>query len=165
VKRRSLLVAVTLMLALSTASSPSAQARSDATTGTLCVLPHVQRGQARTGSPDVPPAAEHYALRLDGGSWVAMSAQTSVLLADIPLEGAHKVAIRGDGRPFSAFSFSFAELGRSDLCLSQSGLYLTWRFHPSPAYGGCRCQGIKPAAWAGPASGPRGGGPASPQLN
>jgi len=139
-----------MLIAASTAS-PGAQARADATTGSLCVLPHVERAQATRQSPEVPAAAEHYSLRLDGGAWVPLSVQTSVLLADIPLQGTHKVAIRGDGRPFSAFSFSFTELGRSDLCLSQSGLYLTWRFHPSPAYSGCRCKAITPAAWAGAA--------------
>ena len=141
---------IAMLLAAASTASPGAQAR--ATTGSLCVLPHVDRAQAKTSSPEVPPAAEHYSLRLDGGDWVPLSVQTSVLLADIPLEGKHKVAIRGDGRPFSAFSFSFTELGRPDLCLSQSGLYLTWRFHPSPAYTGCRCKGITPAAWAGVAA-------------
>jgi hypothetical protein len=75
-----------------------------------------------------------------------------MLAAEIPLQGTHKVAIKGDGRPFSAFSFSFMELGRSDLCLSQSGLYLTWRFHPSPAYSGCRCKAVTPPAWGDAAS-------------
>jgi len=148
-------VAVALLLAASTAS-PGAQARAEATTGSLCVLPHVERAQAITSSPEVPPAAERYSLRLDGGAWVALSAHSAVLLADIPLQGTHKVAIRGDGRPFSAFSFSFTEIGRSDLCLSQSGMYLTWRFHPSPAYSGCRCKGMTPARWAGAARAPAG---------
>jgi hypothetical protein len=153
--RRFVHVAVALMLAAASTSSPGAQARADATTGSLCVLPHVARAQATTRSPEVPPGAEHYSLRLDGGAWVPLSAQTSVLLADIPLQGSHKVAIKGDGRPFSAFSFSFTEFGRPDLCLSQSGLYLTWRFHPSPTYSGCRCKGITPAEWTGAARGSR----------
>lgn len=88
----------------------------------------------------------HYAST--GAAWVPLSINTSVLLSDIPLEGVHKVLIRGDDRPFSAFSFSFTERGRSDLCLSQSGLYLTWRFHPSPTYGPCQCKGIMPVRWA-----------------
>ena len=142
-------VAVTLLLTAANVAWSVTQAPADATTGTLCVLPHVERAEATTSSPELAPAAEHYALRLDGGSWVPLSAQTSVLLTDIPLTGTHKIAIRGDGRPFSAFSFSFTELGRSDLCLSQSGLYLTWRFHPSPGYSGCRCNGITPATWSG----------------
>jgi hypothetical protein len=142
-------VAVTLLLSAANVAWSVAQAPADVTTGTLCVLPHVERAKATTSSPELPPAAEHYSLRLDGGSWVPLSAQTSVLLTDIPLKGTHKVAISGDGRPFSAFSFSFTELGRSDLCLSQSGIYLTWRFHPSPQYNGCRCMGIAPAPWTG----------------
>jgi hypothetical protein len=145
-------VAVVLMLAAASTASPRGQARADTATGSLCVLPHVERAQAKTRSPEVPPGAEHYSLRLDGGAWVPLSARNSVLLAEIPLQGTHKVAIKGDGRPFSAFSFSFTELGRSDLCLSQSGLYLTWRFHPSPAYSGCRCKAVTPAAWGGAAS-------------
>jgi hypothetical protein len=120
-------IALTLTLALASTSSSGAQARNGATTGSLCVLPHAEQAQAKTSSPEVPPAAEHYSLRLDGGAWVPLSPKTSVLLADIPLHGTHKVAIRGDGRPFSAFSFSFTPLGRSNACLSQSGLNLTWR--------------------------------------
>jgi hypothetical protein len=89
-----------------------AQDSVSAPTGSLCVLPHVERAQAKTSSPEVPAALE------------------------------------ADGRPFSAFSFSFTELGRSDLCLSQSGVYLTWRFHPSPQYSGCQCKGVAPAAWS-----------------
>jgi hypothetical protein len=123
-------------------------------TGSLCVLPHVPRAQATTRSPEMPPAAEHYSLRLDGGALVPLSATAAVLLADIPLEGRHKVAISGDGQPFSAFSFSFKEQGRPDACLSQSGLYLTWRFHPSPDYKGCRCEGIAPTRWAKPRGDP-----------
>jgi hypothetical protein len=149
VTRRSVNVAVALMLAAASTTWPGAQALPDVTTGSLCVLPHVERAQAHRSSPMVPPPAEHYSLRLDGGAWVPLSARTAVLLADIPLQGTHKVAIRGDGRPFSAFSFSFAEFDRSDLCLSQNDLYLTWGFHPSPKYSGCRCKGITPAKWAG----------------
>ena len=136
---------IILTVVVAGASSAAAQARTDATSGSLCVLPHVKRARARTQSPEVPPAAEHYSLRLDGGAWVPLSAQTAVLLADIPLTGTHRIAIRGDGRPFSAFSFSFSS--RHDLCLSQSGLYLTWRFHPSPDYAGCQCRGIAPVRW------------------
>ena len=137
-----------LTLSAATPGSNPQQTRAAATTGSLCVLPHVERSTSTTSSPEVPPAAEHYTLRLDGGLWVPLSAQTSVLLADIPLQGTHKVAIRGDGRPFAAFSFSFSEFQRPDLCLSQSGLYLTWRFHPSPQYNGCQCKGVTAASWA-----------------
>ena len=144
---------IVLTFVVASAASGGAQARGDATTGSLCVLPHVERTQAKTQSPEVPPAAEHYSLRLDGGAWVPLSGQSPVLLADIPLQGTHKVAIRGDGRPFSAFSFSFKEQARPDLCLSQSGLYLTWRFHPTPRFCGCQCTGITPAKWT---SGPEG---------
>src|SRR3954470_7024003 len=147
--RRLVQLAVALILSAASTRFVSGKATASNPTGSLCVLPHVKRANATTRSPDVPPAAEHDALRLDGGAWVPLSAQTAVLLTDIPLQGRHKVVITGDGRPFSSFSFSFTELRRSDLCLSQSGLYRTWRFHPSPAYSGCRCEGITPAVWTG----------------
>ena len=146
-------VGATLILTAVNPTAGAAQSRGDAPSGTLCVLPHVERAQAKTSSPEVPQPAERYSIRLDGGFWVPLSSQTSVLLADIPIRGRHKVAIRGDDRPFAAFSFSFSELGRSDLCLSQSGLYLTWRFHPSPQYSGCKCNGVAPARWAGASKG------------
>jgi hypothetical protein len=122
--------------------------------GSLCVLPHVRKADARGQSPEVPPAAENYSLRIDSGRWVTLSAQSPVLLADIPRAGRHKVFIRGDGRPFSAFTFAFDELGSTDLCLAQNDLYLIWQFHPSSArYAPCRCNGIAPIAWTG---GPQG---------
>src|SRR5205085_1828728 len=124
--------------------------------GSLCVLPHVKKADAFRQSPEVPPAAEQYSLRLDDGNWVPLSSQSPVLLADIPRAGRHKVLIRGDGKPFSAFTFTFEELHATDLCLSQSGLYLVWRFHPSAAsYVPCRCAGIEPAGWAASPTGRR----------
>lgn len=151
-RRRSYAVTA-VMLCAASAGWVDAQARSEAAAGSLCVLPHVRRGETETRSPEVPPAAEHYTLRLDGGAWIPLSSQTPVRLARIPVQGWHKVVIRGDDKPFSAFSFSFTQLGRPDLCLSQSGLYLTWRFHPSPSYSGCRCKGITPAPWAASSGG------------
>jgi hypothetical protein len=127
-----------------------AQSRHTPNVGSLCVLPHVKKVDALRQSPEVPPAAEEYSRRLDGGNWVVLSSQSPVLLAEIPLAGRHKVFIRGDGKPFSAFTFTFEELRATNLCLSQSGLYLVWRFHPpAESYVQCRCTGVEPAAWIG----------------
>jgi len=88
------------------------------------MLPHVKKAEALRQSPTVPPAAETYSLRLDDGRWVALSANSPALLAGIPLTGRHKVSIRGDGKPFSAFNFTFDELHTTNVCVSQSPLYL-----------------------------------------
>jgi hypothetical protein len=81
----------------------------------------------------VPPAAKHYALRLDGG---------------IPYAGRHKVVIRGDGKPFVAFSFSFAEYESTELCLMQRDMYLDWVLARSKeSFKVCHCKGIAPASW------------------
>src|SRR5687767_2828555 len=100
------------------------QPRGNQNIGSLCVLPHVKKADALRRSPDVPPAAERYALRLDDGNWVPLSSASPVLLADIPRVVRHRVVIRGDEKPFSTFTFTFEELHAKDLCLSQSGLYL-----------------------------------------
>ncbi len=116
--------------------------------GSLCVLPHVRKADVMMQSPDVPPAAENYSLRLDNGRWVPLSPDSSVLLADIPRAGRHRVIIRGADKPFSAFAFTFDEFPATDLCLVQNSLYLIWQFHPSSArYAPCRCKGITPIAW------------------
>jgi len=143
---RRVLLALVAMLVVQ--QSAAAQSSPSPAAGSLCVLPHVKKADALRQSPSVPPAAETYSLRLDDGKWVALSAKSPVLLAGIPLSGRHKVLIRGDEKPFSAFSFTFDELHTTDACLSQSPLYLVWRYHPSAtSYAPCRCADIHPADW------------------
>ena len=52
---------------------PSDAQTADLETGSLCVLPHVKPADAPMQSPDVPPAADTYSLRMDGGEWVPLS--------------------------------------------------------------------------------------------
>ena len=87
-------------------------------------------------------------LRLDDEVRAPLSPESATLLTNIPLTGRHKVDIQGDGYAFSAFSFTFNEFSRANLCLAQSDLYLIWSFHPSTAsYAPCRCAGVKPVDW------------------
>jgi hypothetical protein len=145
----------TVLLVLAAARSVSAQPSPPSEVGSVCVLPHVKRADARTQSPDVPPAAREYSLRLDGGQWVSLSSQERVLLTGIPRAGRHKVAIRGDGRPFVAFTFTFRGFRAPQLCLLQSDMYLTWQLYASrDSFAACRCDGVEPVTWK---PGPRGG--------
>jgi hypothetical protein len=143
---RRILLALVAMLVVQ--QSAVAQPGRSSGAGSLCVLPHVKKAEALRQSPILPPAADTYSLRLDDGKWVALSANAAVLLAGIPLSGRHNVAIRGDGKPFSAFTFTFDELHTASVCVSQSPLYLVWRYHPSAAfYAPCQCGGVAPADW------------------
>jgi hypothetical protein len=139
----------TLSLVLIVVATLSNGAQSDSATamGTLCILAHPAKAEMRTGSPEMPPPAEQYTLRLDDGRWVTLSTKTSVLLTDIPHAGRHRVAIRGDGRPWAAFTFGFDPPER-DLCLYQNNFYGWWQLMPPrQSFRSCRCQGVEPTSW------------------
>lgn len=144
------LVCIVLWLAVSIpAHAQPAQTGPAPNAGSVCVLASVPLAEVRGQSPSVPPAAKEYTLRLDGGPWVPLSSKSSRLLDAIPYAGRHKVVIRGDGKPFVAFSFSFAEYESSDLCLVQNDMYLDWMLVRSQDwFKVCRCKGVAPAAWA-----------------
>lgn len=119
--------------------------------GSICVLPYLRPAQMprRSGDPKAPPPAETYSIRLDTGKWVALSTQSPILLAGIPQDGRHRVAIRGDGRPYAAFTFAFGELKDTDLCLWQNDMYQTWNLWASrDSFKACRCHDVNPAPWA-----------------
>jgi hypothetical protein len=80
---------------------------------------------------------------------VPLSSQTSRFLVSIPSAGRHKVVIRGDGKPFVAFSFSFAQYESTALCLMQRDMYLDWVMTQSKgSFKVCQCKGVAPASWA-----------------
>ena len=138
------MVAVALILELPVA----AQSLQPKEMASLCILPHVRKTDALRRSLLVPTAAETYSMRLDDGDWFALSPETSVLLKGIPVRGRHNVQIRGDDKPFSAFTFAFDELHTTNACLVQSGMYLVWQFHPSaPSYTPCKCADVEPVDW------------------
>ena len=122
--------------------------------GSICVLPHLLPEQMPYRGGDAVPPTRTYAIRLDGGPWVPLSTQTSVLLAGIPRAGRHRVAIRGDGKPYTAFTFRFdvPVPGAGALCLYQNDMYQTWQLHlVRQSFRSCRCQSIAPSAWQPPA--------------
>jgi hypothetical protein len=140
------LSAIVLVLTVQAPTHPPGAA------GSLCILPHVRLADAHTGSPDMPPPAEKYTLRLDGGRWVALSPESRILLVEIPLAGRHRVAIRGDGRPWAAFTFAFKD-STPTLCLYQNDLYLWWQLAiPRESFAACRCSGVESTPWQPPSS-------------
>lgn len=139
-----------LILLLASAQAVRSQTEPAAATGSVCVLPYVKlTGDVHRQSPDVPPPAKHYTLRLDGGAWIPLSSEASRALIDIPAVGRHKVVIRGDGKPFVAFSFSFAQYGSTELCLMQREMYKDWVMTQAKrSFKSCQCKGVEPASWA-----------------
>jgi len=136
--------------------SSSAQTDPAQAVGSLCILAHPTKAGARGGSPEMPPPAEKDTLRLDGGRWVELSTKTSVWLTDIPRVGRHKVAIRGDGRPGAAFTFTF-DAPERDLCLYQNDSYGWWQLTlPRQSFPSCRCKGVDPSSWTLPPAKTRG---------
>lgn len=88
--------------------------------------------------------AEAYTIRLDGRTWIPLSTSERVLIANIPRNGRHRVAIRGDGRPWAAFSLTFDADRPPDLCLYQNGFYLWWQmFNVRDSSKSCRCEGVQ----------------------
>jgi hypothetical protein len=121
--------------------------------GSICVLPHLLPEQMPYRGGDALPPTRTYAIRLDGGPWVPLSTHTPVLLAGVPHAGQHRVAIRGDGKPYTAFTFRFdVPVPRADaLCLYQNDMYQTWQLHlVRQSFKACRCQGVAPSAWQPP---------------
>jgi hypothetical protein len=142
-----------LLIAAAALASPGQTAPAPAV-GSLCILAHPALANATTSGGDMPPAAS-YTLRIDGGRWVQLSTKTSVLLKDIPYAGRHKVAIRGDGRPWAAFTLTFNDA--PDLCLYQNDFYLWWQlFRVRDSFASCRCKGVTPTPWTLTPSTPRG---------
>ena len=127
---------------------PTTAAIPESAVGSICVLRHLLPEQMpRRGADSLPPTRT-YAIRLDGGPWVPLSTKTDVLLAGIPRAGRHKVAIRGDGKPYTAFTLRFDPKGPDALCLYQSDMYQTWQVRwTKQSFKQCRCQGIEPSAW------------------
>jgi hypothetical protein len=141
----------TVAVVIAIAGASARTATQQPATGSLCILPHVKQEASIGGSPEVPPAAKRYDLRLDDGRWVPLSSDTRVLLAAVPLAGRHRVDIRGDGKPFSVFRFTFDRIPVVDGmrgCLMQNDLYMVWQFHPSTTrVKACRCTGVEPSPW------------------
>jgi hypothetical protein len=143
--RRRLVTALGILIAACQPSSASGSKE-----GSVCVLPYLRPADMprRSGDPKAPDPAESYSIRLDNGRWLALSTQKATLLTGIPQDGRHRVAIRGDGRPYAAFSFTFAELKATDLCLWQNDLYQTWNLWASrDSFKACRCGDVAPAHW------------------
>jgi hypothetical protein len=116
--------------------------------GSLCILPHLKLAEAKTGSPDMPPPAETYTMRIDGRNWIPLSTSERVFVTNIPRTARHRVAIQGDGRPWAAFSFTFMSRLTSELCLYQNGYYLWWQLFASrDSFKSCRCEGVKPVPY------------------
>jgi hypothetical protein len=138
---------LSLLLIFVAGFSSSAQTDPAQTLGSLCILAHPAKADMRTGSAEMPPPAEKYTLQLDGGRWVELSTKTSVWLTDIPRVGRHKVAIRGDGRPWAAFTFTFDPTERN-LCLYQNNFYGWWQLAaPQQSFRACHCKGVAPTTW------------------
>jgi hypothetical protein len=129
-------------------ATPAAPAGAAAAVGSICVLRHLLPDQMPyRGAGELPPT-KTYAISLDGGPFVPLSTKTSVLLADIPRAGRHKVVIRGAGRPYATFFFRY-EPGDPDAhCLYQNDMYQSWQLMwTKESFKECRCQGIGPSAW------------------
>ncbi len=119
--------------------------------GSVCILRHFLPEQMPRRGADALPPTRTYAIRLDGGPWVPLSTKTSVLLAGIPRTGRHHVAIRGDGKPYAAFTFRFEATDPDALCLYQNDMYQTWQLRwTKQSFKQCRCQGVEPAVWQRP---------------
>jgi hypothetical protein len=132
------------------ARSVSAQPQSttaESNLGSLCILPHPKppAADARTGSTGTPPPAESYTMRIDGRTWIPLSTAERVLIVNVPRNMRHRVAIRGDGRPWAAFSFTFDATGPPALCLYQNDFYYWWQmFNVRDSFKSCRCERVKP---------------------
>lgn len=126
----------------------SAVGQEPSAVGSICVLRHLLPEQMPYRGGDAVPPTRTYDIRLDGGPWVPLSTKTEVLLADIPRAGRHRVAIRGDGKPYTAFTLQFAPDDPDALCLYQSDMYQTWQVHwTKQSFKRCRCAGIEPSRW------------------
>jgi len=133
------------------APGPAGPAASASAVGSICVLRHLLPEQMPyRGAAAIAPTRT-YAIRLDGGPWVPLSTTTSVLLAGIPRAGRHNVAIRGDGKPYAAFTFRFEASDPDELCLYQNDMYQSWQLRwTQQSFKQCRCQGIDPSPWQAP---------------
>ena len=85
--------------------------------------------------------AYQFTVKVGDRDWVEVPREEGVLIQDLPTGQRHTVTIRDGDRVIESFPFTFEEKESTELCLSYTPWYQTWRLDaPRPKAWWCKCE-------------------------
>lgn len=111
--------------------------------GTVCIgkVETATAGSKSLSNYTASDTPYEFTVRIGNRSPVATSHTNSVLVNELAMENPHKVVIKRNDKPFTAFTIRFANYENGKLCLWFSPFYELWSVWPiSPQTSGkCSC--------------------------
>jgi len=82
-----------------------------------------------------------FSVEIGDRDWVEVPREEGALIQGLPTGQRHAVTIRDGDQVIESFSFTFEEKGNTELCLSYTPWYQTWRLDaPRPKAWWCKCE-------------------------